>query len=172
MGGSRTAGKPGRGSRKAAEPQGEYHARSASEIAKEIKRMEEQMFQHARDLEFEQAAAHAGSDPAVARRVDRVMSGKTRWLIWRRLRRLYAGLSPSGHPLVGQGAGDPHPPLWHQPGGSHSGSGAASVAGSTTSPCCWGCCGAGNVVFPPQCAVIWNGPPSSPFQHHTRHLSL
>ncbi|MFM5030470.1 excinuclease ABC subunit UvrB [Aeromonas rivipollensis] len=57
MGGSRTAGKPGRGSRKAAEPQGEYHARSASEIAKEIKRMEEKMFQHARDLEFEQAAA-------------------------------------------------------------------------------------------------------------------
>ena len=57
MGGSRTAGKPGRGSRKATEPQGEYHARSASEIAKEIKRMEEQMFQHARDLEFEQAAA-------------------------------------------------------------------------------------------------------------------
>ncbi|MCF5849723.1 excinuclease ABC subunit UvrB [Aeromonas veronii] len=53
MGGSRTAGKPG----KAAEPQGEYHVRSASEIAKEIKRMEEQMFQHARDLEFEQAAA-------------------------------------------------------------------------------------------------------------------
>lgn len=57
MGGSRTAGKPGNGMRKAAEPQGEYHARSASEIAKEIKRMEEQMFQHARDLEFEQAAA-------------------------------------------------------------------------------------------------------------------
>ncbi|WP_421161097.1 excinuclease ABC subunit UvrB [Aeromonas dhakensis] len=57
MGGSRTAGKAGKGSRKAAEPQGEYHARSANEIAKEIKRMEEQMFQHARDLEFEQAAA-------------------------------------------------------------------------------------------------------------------
>lgn len=57
MGGSRTAGKPGKGSRKVAEPQGEYHARSASEIAKEIKRMEELMFQHARDLEFEQAAA-------------------------------------------------------------------------------------------------------------------
>lgn len=57
MGGSRSAGKAGRGSRKAAEPQGEYHVRSASEIAKEIKRMEEQMFQHARDLEFEQAAA-------------------------------------------------------------------------------------------------------------------
>ncbi|HHQ4712780.1 TPA: excinuclease ABC subunit UvrB [Aeromonas veronii] len=57
MGGSRTAGKPGKGMRKAAEPQGDYHARSASEIAKEIKRMEEQMFQHARDLEFEQAAA-------------------------------------------------------------------------------------------------------------------
>ncbi|MFM4839086.1 excinuclease ABC subunit UvrB [Aeromonas sp. R5-4] len=57
MGGSRTAGKPGKGMRKAAEPQGEYHVRSASEIAKEIKRMEEQMFQHARDLEFEQAAA-------------------------------------------------------------------------------------------------------------------
>ncbi|MEH8244581.1 excinuclease ABC subunit UvrB [Aeromonas veronii] len=57
MGGSRNAGKPGKGMRKAAEPQGEYHVRSASEIAKEIKRMEEQMFQHARDLEFEQAAA-------------------------------------------------------------------------------------------------------------------
>lgn len=57
MGGSRSAGKAGRGSRKVAEPQGEYHARSASEIVKEIKRMEEQMFQHARDLEFEQAAA-------------------------------------------------------------------------------------------------------------------
>ncbi|WP_429104211.1 excinuclease ABC subunit UvrB [Aeromonas allosaccharophila] len=57
MGGSRSAGKAGKGSRKAAEPQGEYHARSANEIAKEIKRMEEQMFQHARDLEFEQAAA-------------------------------------------------------------------------------------------------------------------
>ncbi|WAG07807.1 excinuclease ABC subunit UvrB [Aeromonas jandaei] len=57
MGGSRPTSKPGKGSRKAAEPQGEYHARSASEIAKEIKRMEEQMFQHARDLEFEQAAA-------------------------------------------------------------------------------------------------------------------
>lgn len=57
MGSNRTAGKAGKGSRKAAEPQGEYHARSASEIAKEIKRMEEQMFQHARDLEFEQAAA-------------------------------------------------------------------------------------------------------------------
>ena len=57
MGGSRTAGKAGKGRRKAAEPQGEYHARSASEISKEIKRMEEQMFQHARDLEFEQAAA-------------------------------------------------------------------------------------------------------------------
>lgn len=57
MGGSRSAGKAGKGSRKASEPQGMYHARSASEIAKEIKRMEEQMFQHARDLEFEQAAA-------------------------------------------------------------------------------------------------------------------
>ncbi|WP_421207303.1 excinuclease ABC subunit UvrB [Aeromonas sp. 601027] len=57
MGGSRTAGKPGKGMRKAAEQQGEYHVLSASEIAKEIKRMEEQMFQHARDLEFEQAAA-------------------------------------------------------------------------------------------------------------------
>ncbi|ELI6432343.1 excinuclease ABC subunit UvrB [Aeromonas salmonicida subsp. salmonicida] len=57
MGGSRSAGKTGRGGRKAAELQGEYHVRSASEIAKEIKRMEEQMFQHARDLEFEQAAA-------------------------------------------------------------------------------------------------------------------
>ncbi|HGY5238228.1 TPA: excinuclease ABC subunit UvrB [Aeromonas salmonicida subsp. pectinolytica] len=57
MGGSRSAGKTGRGGRKAAEPQGEYHVRSAGEIAKEIKRMEEQMFQHARDLEFEQAAS-------------------------------------------------------------------------------------------------------------------
>lgn len=57
MGGSRSTGKTGRGGRKAAEPQGEYHVRSAGEIAKEIKRMEEQMFQHARDLEFEHAAA-------------------------------------------------------------------------------------------------------------------
>lgn len=57
IGSSRTAGKAGRGARKAAEPQGEYHARSVSDIAKEIKRMEEQMFQYARDLEFEQAAA-------------------------------------------------------------------------------------------------------------------
>ncbi|MCS3459959.1 excinuclease ABC subunit UvrB [Aeromonas sp. BIGb0445] len=57
MGGSRISGKAGKGSRKAAEPQGEYHARTTSEITKEIKRMEEQMFQHARDLEFEQAAA-------------------------------------------------------------------------------------------------------------------
>ncbi|HGY5295830.1 TPA: excinuclease ABC subunit UvrB [Aeromonas salmonicida] len=57
MGGSRSAGKTGRGGRKAAEPQGEYHVCSAGEIAKEIERMEEQMFQHARDLEFEQAAA-------------------------------------------------------------------------------------------------------------------
>lgn len=57
MGGSRSTGKTGRGGRKAAEPQGEYHVRSAGEITKEIKRMEEQMFQHARDLEFEQAAA-------------------------------------------------------------------------------------------------------------------
>ncbi|MGY4091158.1 excinuclease ABC subunit UvrB [Aeromonas hydrophila] len=57
LGGWRWGGRWGGGSRMAAEPQGEYHARSASEISKEIKRMEEQMFQHARDLEFEQAAA-------------------------------------------------------------------------------------------------------------------
>ncbi|MGL5285553.1 MAG: UvrB/UvrC motif-containing protein, partial [Aeromonas sp.] len=43
--------------RKAAEPEAPYHHHSPGEIAREIKRLEEQMFEHARNLEFEQAAA-------------------------------------------------------------------------------------------------------------------
>ena len=44
--------------RKVAEPKGHYQARaSASELSHEIDRLEKQMLQHARDLEFEEAAA-------------------------------------------------------------------------------------------------------------------
>ncbi|MDO2951969.1 excinuclease ABC subunit UvrB [Aeromonas simiae] len=43
--------------RKEAEPKARHERRSAAEIAREIKRLEEQMFEHARNLEFEQAAA-------------------------------------------------------------------------------------------------------------------
>ena len=101
-GGSRTAGKAGKGSRKAAEPQGSTMPALPARSASEIKRMEEQMFQHARDLEFEQAAALLGSDPAAARRADRVMSAR-RWLIWRRLRRLYQGFRHPGTPWWAKG---------------------------------------------------------------------
>lgn len=57
---------PGRGSGyikkkskglKAAEMKKDYERMSPAEIAKQIKKLEEQMYQHARDLEFEQAAA-------------------------------------------------------------------------------------------------------------------
>ncbi|QFI54842.1 excinuclease ABC subunit UvrB [Aeromonas simiae] len=43
--------------RKEAEPKARHERRSAAEIAREIKRLEDQMFEHARNLEFEQAAA-------------------------------------------------------------------------------------------------------------------
>ncbi|MDO2948883.1 excinuclease ABC subunit UvrB [Aeromonas simiae] len=43
--------------RKEAEPKARHEWRSAAEIAREIKRLEDQMFEHARNLEFEQAAA-------------------------------------------------------------------------------------------------------------------
>lgn len=43
-------------SRKVAEPAASYHRLSPNELAKEIKRLENQMFDHARNLEFEQAA--------------------------------------------------------------------------------------------------------------------
>ncbi len=42
--------------RKVAEPAASYHRLSPNELAKEIKRLENQMFDHARNLEFEQAA--------------------------------------------------------------------------------------------------------------------
>lgn len=42
--------------KKVAEEQGAYHAMKPAELDKEIKRLEEQMFEHARNLEFEQAA--------------------------------------------------------------------------------------------------------------------
>ncbi len=43
--------------RQVAEPAGSYKRLHPDEIAKEIKRLENQMFEHARNLEFEQAAA-------------------------------------------------------------------------------------------------------------------
>ena len=43
--------------RKEADPKARHERRSAAEIAREVKRLEEQMFEHARNLEFEQAAA-------------------------------------------------------------------------------------------------------------------
>ncbi|WP_062269371.1 excinuclease ABC subunit UvrB [Endozoicomonas arenosclerae] len=50
--------KKGQSSRKVAEPKAEYHHEmSAQELAKEIKKLEEKMMEHARNLEFEEAAA-------------------------------------------------------------------------------------------------------------------
>ncbi len=46
----------GAGQAKAAEPKAAYTKQSPAEVAKQIKRLEEQMYRHARDLEFEQAA--------------------------------------------------------------------------------------------------------------------
>jgi excinuclease ABC subunit B len=43
--------------RRAAEEQAEYAALSPTQFAARIKQLEQQMYQHARDLEFEQAAA-------------------------------------------------------------------------------------------------------------------
>ena len=41
---------------KVAEEPGEYHAMSPDELAKKIRQLQEQMYKHARDLEFEEAA--------------------------------------------------------------------------------------------------------------------
>ncbi|MGL5289539.1 MAG: excinuclease ABC subunit UvrB, partial [Aeromonas sp.] len=54
--GGRPRAKSGAAGRKVSEVP-VFHGRSASDIAKQIKKMEEQMYQHAKDLEFEQAAA-------------------------------------------------------------------------------------------------------------------
>ncbi|MGL5039514.1 MAG: helicase-related protein, partial [Aeromonas sp.] len=54
--GGRPRAKSGAAGRKVSEVPA-FHGRSASDIAKQIKKMEEQMYQHAKDLEFEQAAA-------------------------------------------------------------------------------------------------------------------
>ena len=40
-----------------AEPTPDYHAMAANQLTDELKQIEERMYQHARDLEFEQAAA-------------------------------------------------------------------------------------------------------------------
>ncbi|MGI9279329.1 MAG: excinuclease ABC subunit UvrB [Endozoicomonas sp.] len=50
--------KKGQSSRKVAEPMAEYHHEmTAQELAKEIKKLEDKMMEHARNLEFEEAAA-------------------------------------------------------------------------------------------------------------------
>ncbi|MGL5038632.1 MAG: helicase-related protein, partial [Aeromonas sp.] len=54
--GGRPRAKSGAAGRKVSEVPA-FHGRSASDIVKQIKKMEEQMYQHAKDLEFEQAAA-------------------------------------------------------------------------------------------------------------------
>ncbi|HZH42873.1 MAG TPA: excinuclease ABC subunit UvrB [Lysobacter sp.] len=52
-----TAGKGGKGrGRKVAEPTADYRALSPHELAARIKQLEQRMYQHARDLEFEEAA--------------------------------------------------------------------------------------------------------------------
>ncbi len=51
---------PGSGARRqarAAEKRGEYHGLSDDMLMKKIGQLEEQMYRHARDLEFERAAA-------------------------------------------------------------------------------------------------------------------
>lgn len=63
--------KKGQSSRKVAEPKAEYHHElSAQELAKEIKMLEDKMMEHARNLEFEEAAAVRDQ---VARLRDRVL---------------------------------------------------------------------------------------------------
>ncbi|KEQ16239.1 excinuclease ABC subunit UvrB [Endozoicomonas numazuensis] len=63
--------KKGQSGRKVAEPKAEYHREmSAHELAKEIKKLEDQMMQHAQNLEFEEAAAVRDQ---VARLRDRVL---------------------------------------------------------------------------------------------------
>jgi excinuclease ABC subunit B len=51
---------PGRGkgkARRVAEPQVDYRTMDADAALREIKKLEQQMYKHAQDLEFEQAAA-------------------------------------------------------------------------------------------------------------------
>ncbi|GAA4873349.1 excinuclease ABC subunit UvrB [Ferrimonas pelagia] len=50
-------GKGGSAPRKAAEPKASYRALSPQQLGKQIAQLEKQMYQHAKDLEFEQAAA-------------------------------------------------------------------------------------------------------------------
>ncbi|MGR8920304.1 MAG: excinuclease ABC subunit UvrB [Gammaproteobacteria bacterium] len=50
------AGASRRPARKAAEKQAEYHGLSDEALMKKVKQLEEQMYRHARDLEFEEAA--------------------------------------------------------------------------------------------------------------------
>jgi excinuclease ABC subunit B len=47
----------GRGKQRVAEPGPDYASFSPDQAAREIKRLEQQMYKHAQDLEFEQAAA-------------------------------------------------------------------------------------------------------------------
>jgi excinuclease ABC subunit B len=57
MEGARADGEEGKGGgRRAAEPRLVYEALSPEEMMKRIKKLEQQMFQHARELEFEEAA--------------------------------------------------------------------------------------------------------------------
>ncbi|MGH8658432.1 MAG: excinuclease ABC subunit UvrB [Gammaproteobacteria bacterium] len=56
MEGARSERAPGRPLSKVAEAKGRYEAVSPEIVAKRIKALEEQMYRHARDLEFEQAA--------------------------------------------------------------------------------------------------------------------
>ena len=52
------AGQPDRKrNRKVAEDKGKYVARSPAEVAKDIEKLEAEMMEHAKNLEFEQAAA-------------------------------------------------------------------------------------------------------------------
>ncbi|MEJ1249858.1 excinuclease ABC subunit UvrB [Denitratimonas tolerans] len=56
MDAGRASGRGKGGARRAAETRGEYRALTPEQAAAEIRRLEQQMYQHARDLEFEEAA--------------------------------------------------------------------------------------------------------------------
>jgi hypothetical protein len=104
MGGSRSAGKSGRGSRKAAEPQGSTMPASPARSARRSSGWKSRCSSmHGSGVRAGGSAA--GPDPAAAQRVDRELSalpGARRWLIWRRLRRLYQGFR---HPDTPGGPG-------------------------------------------------------------------
>ena len=60
QGSSNNLGKKGRGKQKlqkVAEPSAVYQPKSAKEFEQQVKKLEQQMYQHAQNLEFEQAAA-------------------------------------------------------------------------------------------------------------------